>query len=290
MSIFSRIKRRFLEFSELVLIKQGLFGLPWAIVGGLLPYFFYRTLFFDWQKWAYLLAAFFCARFSGMLFNRVIDKDIDVHNPRTAKRAVAAGRVQTQYVWQQAFLFSLLFFVCMWMINGLCLLLAPFLSFLIFAYAYTKRYTWLCHTILGLIYFFAPLSAWAAITGSIALAPILVGAAAGLSITASDIIYALQDLAFDREYGIYSIPAIFGKKRALIVAQVLYSIAVVCLIACAIVIDSFFFAAGVLAVALLYSRSYVLCEDSFEEAFTTANTFSGLILLLATCGGIWFEL
>ena len=279
-------KQRLALFAHLVLLKQSLFGLPWTIVGGLLPYLT-ADLPVVLQTWALLFGAFFSARFAGMLCNRVIDRHIDAQNPRTRMRAVAQGDVRVYSVIMQAILFLFLFFIFMFEINALCFALAPFLAILIVGYSYTKRFTYFCHAILGLVHFFGPVCAWVAVTGTLTPLPLCLGAALALSITANDIVYSMQDMEIDREEGLFSIPARFGKEKALRIAQQLHLLSVLLLSLCAYMLPSYIFFCGALAVGLLFFRGYVrLSHTSFEKAFTLANTFSGIILLVFTIGAV----
>lgn len=272
-----------------LLIKQTLFGLSWLAVGALLPYAKAAAPAFSLQTWALIVLAFTLARFSGMHLNRLIDLRYDSLNERTKNRPLPKGELSSRACLVQALTFMLGFFFIAWTINPLCGKLSFVVGSIIALYSYAKRFTRLCHLILGSVHFFAPVCAWAAVTGSLSLAPVLLGSALLLSIAAGDIIYACQDIEFDRKIGLYSVPASFGTKRACLIAQVLHVASVCCLWALSNLMGSPMLFLATSLVACLYASFHVKLnrgDVGFDTMFSFINTLSGAILFIFTLGEI----
>jgi len=210
------IRHKLSEFSELLKLEHSLFALPFAFVAvflaaGGLP---------DLKTTLLVVACMVCARTAGMSFNRVLDAKYDIDNPRTAERAVAAGRVSKSSV-------TLLGIICLgglsffaWLLNDLAFYLSPICHLLLIGYSLTKRFTWACHIVLGLVEAFAPIGGWIAVTGHLNHpTPWLLGLATVLWFTGMDIVYATQDADFDKGRGLHSIPARFGLKGSLLIAR-----------------------------------------------------------------------
>src|SRR5262249_22608200 len=148
---------------------------------------------------------------------------------RTQDRPLPKGEISERACLMQACSFLFMFLASAWAINSLCGTLSLFISTLLLIYSYTKRFTMLCHFVLGSVHFFAPVCAFAAIVGRIEPAPLLLGAALFFSIAAADIIYACQDIEFDRQNGLCSIPARFGASHSCIISRLLHVASVICL-------------------------------------------------------------
>jgi len=162
------------------------------------------------------------ARSAAMAFNRYLDRHFDARNPRTAIREIPSGVISANKALIFTIICSLLFVVCTWYINLLCFYLSPFALFVILGYSFTKRFTPLCHLILGLGLSLAPIGAYLAMTAEFALLPVLFSLIVLFWVSGFDIIYALQDEEFDKENQLYSIPAAMGKRRALRVSAILH--------------------------------------------------------------------
>jgi 4-hydroxybenzoate polyprenyltransferase len=216
--------------SRLLMAEQTVFALPWVLTGALLPFCFpeYGELFKwdQWGRWFAIIIGFVSARSAGMAFNRLIDRDIDAANPRTANRPLQTGEVSQSQVeilaWGSVFVFVL---TCT-CLNTICLYLSPLVISLIWSYSYMKRFTSSCHLVLGAIQFFGPFFAWAAITDSWGLAPVILGAAVLANISGVDIIYSLQDYSFEKNNRVYSLPVKIGQKNALVVARLLHMLVI----------------------------------------------------------------
>jgi 4-hydroxybenzoate polyprenyltransferase len=209
------------DFLSLVKFEHTLFALPFALLsafyaaGGLPPL---PTL-------GWILVAMVGARSAAMAFNRIVDRRIDAANPRTAGREIPAGTITVG----QAELFcgasAALFVVAAWNLNPLCLALSPVALAAILGYSFTKRFTSGAHAVLGLSLAIAPVGAWVAVRGSLALLPLVLGFAVLFWVAGFDVLYSLQDEAFDRRQGLRSIPAALGVRRALLVAAVSHALA-----------------------------------------------------------------
>ena len=222
----------FIKFKELTRLEQSPFGLPFVATGALLPFanphFHFEG---SWLRLLWILPAFFAARFSGMAFNQLIDRFVDGRNPRTANRPIPTGRIIAKEAKWVAWggLFAL--FVIGSQINLLCFSFAPLVAILLFVYSYMKRFHAAAHFVLGSIYFLAPFLAWAAVTGTLAMVPAVLGLAAFFWISGNDIIYALNDYRFDCANGLHSIPVRFGPKKSLQIARGLFLCSIAALVA-----------------------------------------------------------
>src|SRR5690606_16522711 len=202
------------KYMSLVLFAHSVFALPFALIG------FFLALqttshTFDWKKLILMLVCMVTARSAAMAFNRFLDRDIDAKNPRTAMRDIPAGRVSPQNALTFTIVNCLLFVAATYFINTLCFLLSPVALFVVLFYSYTKRFTPLCHLVLGVGLGLAPVGAYLVVTSQFHVIPVFYGIAVMCWSGGFDIIYALQDEEFDRANGLKSIPAYFGARGAL---------------------------------------------------------------------------
>ena len=196
------------------MIQHTLFSLPFAAsallleTGGVVPS----------QKLLWIFLAILGARNGANALNRLVDHSLDAKNPRTAERHLPSGRLSRLDLWIFAIVCILLLIGSTCMLNWLCVALLPVALAMVFAYSYTKRFTWLCHYFLGATVAIAPMGTLLALNGAFKLSYFIVSAAVAVWVAGFDIIYATQDIAFDRAQGLYSIPARFGAKKALYIA------------------------------------------------------------------------
>lgn len=216
------------NYLSLVKFAHTIFALPFALIG-----FFLATRVDGYSfSWILLLLVLLCmlfARNAAMSFNRYADRLFDGLNPRTAKREIPASLIPPGAALAFAIINSLLFVAATWFINPVCFWLSPLALAVILGYSYSKRYTSLAHFILGLGLSLAPSGAYLAVAGHFSVLPVVLSLAVLLWVSGFDIIYALQDDAFDRSQRLHSIPALLGRKRALILSAVLHSIVVILL-------------------------------------------------------------
>jgi 4-hydroxybenzoate polyprenyltransferase len=163
------------------------------------------------------------ARSAAMGWNRLVDRQIDAANPRTAGRALPAGQVTPAFVAGFVAVSAALLVVAAWQLNPLALALSPVALAVLLLYSYTKRFTWASHLVLGLSLAGAPLGAWIAVRGDVAAPPLALGGAVLLWVAGFDILYALQDVDFDRGAGLFSVPARFGVRAALWLSALLHA-------------------------------------------------------------------
>src|SRR5690349_225701 len=173
-------------------------------------------------KFGFVVLCMVFARSAAMAFNRYLDRHFDAKNPRTAIREIPSGIISANRALVFTIICSALFVLCCWFINPLCFFLSPVALFVVLGYSFTKRFTPLCHLILGLGLSLAPIGAYLAVTGEFKIVPILFSAIVLFWVSGFDIIYALQDEEFDKANNLYSIPAALGKVRALRISQVLH--------------------------------------------------------------------
>ena len=221
----SKVRNKIMDYGTLVMFSHTIFSLSFALIsmllaaGGKLPF---NTIF-------WIIVAFLGARTGANALNRVIDAEIDAKNPRTATRQIPQGLIDKKEVLGFVVIcFGVMVFGA-WKLNIICLILSPIALFLLTIYSYTKRFTWCCHLVLGITSAAAPVGAWIAVTGKISLLPLVMGAANTLWVAGFDIIYGAQDYDFDTQNGIYSIPARFGVKNALLISTLFHVITLACL-------------------------------------------------------------
>lgn len=225
------------KYLSLIKFSHTIFAMPFALIGFFLAVM--QTvpvttggdgaLFgpgFPWRelgiKLALVISCMVFARSAAMAFNRYLDRQIDAKNPRTAVREIPAGIISPQKALLFTVVSGALFLVSCFFINRLCFYLSPVALAVVLGYSYTKRFTPLCHLILGLGLSLAPIGAWLAVTGAFALLPLLFSVTVLFWVSGFDIIYALQDEEFDKKEKLYSIPAWLGKAGALRVSELLH--------------------------------------------------------------------
>jgi len=215
------------KYLSLIKFSHTIFAMPFALIGFFLATESYE---FEWITLLYVVLCMMFARSAAMAFNRYIDRDIDKANERTAQiREIPNGTITAKNALIFVVINSLLFIGTTNLINPLCLVLSPVALLVILGYSYTKRFTALCHLILGLGLSLAPIGAYLAVSGEFAIIPILFSFVVLFWVSAFDIIYSLQDEQFDKEQKLHSIPVLLGKKNALIVSRTLHLVTILTL-------------------------------------------------------------
>jgi len=195
---------------EMIKFKHTVFAMPFALMGAFLAGRGFPPL----RVFFWVIVAMVGARTAAMTFNRIVDRRFDAANPRTEKRAIPAGEVTMGESWLMVIGSSLVFFFACWMLNTMALIIAPIALSLTFVYSLTKRFTWLCHVVLGVALAFSPLGGWVAVAGSLSGYPWVLSLGVLFWVAGFDCIYACLDADFDRKAGLYSMPASFGRKKA----------------------------------------------------------------------------
>ncbi|WP_419701248.1 UbiA-like polyprenyltransferase [Mucilaginibacter sp. NFX135] len=202
------------KYLSLVTFAHTIFAMPFAFIGFFLAVTTTQHQF-DWRKLVLMVLCMIFARNSAMAFNRYLDRDIDAQNPRTKQRDIPAGRISASAALTFTLVNCALFIAATWFINPLCFYLSPVALFVVMGYSATKRFTALCHLVLGLGLSLAPIGAYLVVTGAFALTPLFFSLSVLCWVSGFDIIYALQDEDFDRNLKLHSIPAYLGKVNAL---------------------------------------------------------------------------
>ncbi len=272
------------KFFSLVLFAHSVFALPFALIG----FFLGVTTTENPFNWFLLLLVLLCmvfARNAAMAFNRYLDRDIDAKNPRTVMRDIPAGKVSANEALMFVIANCLLFVITTAFINTLCLYLSPVALFVVLFYSYTKRFTALCHMVLGLGLSLAPIGAYIAVTGKFDIVPVLYSLAVLFWVSGFDIIYALQDQEFDRNEKLHSIPAALGIKGALNLSVVLHICSAICVIMPVFFAPfSFVYYIGVafFCFMLIYQHMLVKPNDisKVNKAFATTNGYASVVFAL----------
>jgi 4-hydroxybenzoate polyprenyltransferase len=215
------------EYLSLIKFSHTVFAMPFALIGFFLAAKSYE---FEWITLFYVVFCMVFARSAAMAFNRYIDRDIDTANKRTAEiREIPRGVITAQNALIFVIINSLLFIATTYLINMLCFALSPIALIIILGYSYTKRFTALCHLILGLGLALAPIGAYLAVSSKFDVIPILFSVAVLFWVSGFDVIYSLQDEQFDKSQKLHSIPVLMGKKNALQLSNFLHLMSVIVL-------------------------------------------------------------
>jgi len=218
------------KYFSLVTFSHTIFAMPFAFIGFFLAINTTNSSF-SWLKLALMMFCMVLARNAAMAFNRYLDRHIDAKNPRTKARDIPSGKISASNALIFTIVNCLLFIGATYFINNLCFYLSPIALLVVLGYSITKRFTALCHLVLGLGLSLAPIGAYLVVTGKFALLPILFSLAVLCWVSGFDIIYALQDEEFDRNENLHSIPSYLGKKNALLVSNFLHVLAAAFVIA-----------------------------------------------------------
>jgi len=269
---------------EMIKFEHTLFALPFALIGMVLAADGWPA----WWTFLWILVAMVGARSAAMGFNRLVDRRIDAANPRTASRALPAGLLSPAFVALFVVASLALLVLAAWQLNPLCVKLVAVAIPVLLGYSYTKRFTWVSHLVLGLALAGAPLGAWVAVTGELAPTPFLVAGVVLTWVAGFDVLYALQDEGFDRERGLFSIPARFGTAASLWISALLHLVTLAGLAALPFVyppgLGASYWLGFAICVALLgYQHAIVRPGDlsRLDAAFFTANGLLSAALFAA---------
>jgi 4-hydroxybenzoate polyprenyltransferase len=282
--MISRI-RTYLSF---VRFSHSVFALPFALTGALLAA---RAHPVTWAHVAWIVVAMVAARSAAMGFNRLVDAAYDAQNPRTSMRELPRGVMTRGEATAFVIVSSSIFVFASWMLSNLCGVLAPVALAIVFWYSLAKRYTHYTQAFLGLAMAVAPVGGWLAAGGRGGLEPWLLGAAIGLWVGGFDVLYACQDLSYDRAQGLRSIPVRYGVPRSLFISRAMHVGAVACMAALAIVVPlGPIYLAGVAVVAalLVYEQSLVSADDlsQVKRAFDL-NGYVGILYFVTTAAAVF---
>ncbi len=273
---------------RMIKFEHTLFALPFAFLGAVLAANGLPT----WWQCFWIAAAMVGARSAAMTFNRIVDRDIDGRNPRTASREIPSGKLSVRFAWAFFFVSVAVFIFAAYSLNWLTFVLSPIALASVLGYSYAKRYTSLAHLLLGWSLAISPTAAWIAVRGAIdSEVPLLLSLVVLMWTAGFDVLYACQDYDFDREAGLRSIPARFGVRNSLLIARFFHLQAFIVLVLLYLVSDLAWPAlVGVVAVGLLliYQHTLVKADDlsRMNAAFFTTNAFVSVILFLTFGGAV----
>ncbi len=279
---------------EAIKFEHSVFALPFALTGALLAarYAGDEPAWPGWSQIAWIVVAMVGARSAAMMMNRIADLEYDRRNPRTAARALVTGALSLRFAWLFTLLAAGVLVFAAWRLNPLALKLSPVVLLVLFLYSYTKRFTSWSHIVLGFCLGMSPGAAWIAIAGSLDPRLWLLCAAVTLWVAGFDVLYACQDVEFDKQAGLFSIPGKFGIARALLIARAMH-VAVVALLSW--LAWSFalpwpaWVGIAVVAALLAYEHSLVKPDDlsKLNAAFFTVNGYISVLFFLFWGAAVW---
>jgi 4-hydroxybenzoate polyprenyltransferase len=279
---------------EMIKFEHSVFALPFALTGALLAA---RATWHGWPTWRqvlWIVVAMVAARSAAMTMNRIADLRYDRENPRTQQRALATGALSVSFAWIFTLIAVALFFIAAWQLNPLALKLAPLAVAILFFYSFTKRFTNWSHLFLGFALGISPAAAWIAITGSLDLRMLILCAAVTLWVGGFDVLYACQDIDYDRRAGLYSVPKRFGIANALVISRAMHVgvVALLSWLAASFALPWPAWAGIVVVSALLaYEHSLVKADDlsNLDAAFFTMNGYISISFLLfwGAAAAVW---
>jgi 4-hydroxybenzoate polyprenyltransferase len=236
-------------------------------------------------KFLLVIGCMIFARSAAMAFNRWLDKNFDAKNPRTAVREIPAGVIKSNNALLFVIISCLLFIACCFFINTICFYLSPVALFVVLFYSYTKRFTALCHLVLGVGLSLAPIGAYLAVIGQFALLPILFSFTVLFWVSGFDIIYALQDEEFDKSNQLHSIPAALGRSKALMVSNLLHALSAACVISAGVYGHfGYWYWTGVAFFICLLIYQHILVKPTdlskVNMAFFTTNGIASVVFAI----------
>ena len=275
----------------MIKFEHTLFALPFAFLGAILA----ANGFPTWWQILWITVAMVGARSAAMTFNRIVDRDIDAKNPRTASREIPSGKLSVGFAWAFLYVSIGLFLLASYSLNWLTFALSPVALICVLGYSYAKRFTAFAHLFLGLALAISPSAAWIAVRGTLYdEVPILLSVLVLMWTAGFDVLYACQDFEFDRKAGLRSIPAKFGIKNSLKIARLFHAQAFVVLVLLYFVTGLGWLAlAGVIAVGalMIYQHSLVKADDlsRMNAAFFTTNALVSVIMLITFGGSVFLQ-
>lgn len=279
------------QYLSLIKFSHTVFALPFATIGFLLAV--KKVRYFDASLFLYMVLCMVFARSAAMAFNRYIDRKFDAMNPRTKNREIPAGVIGSSSALLFTMISAAAFVITTWFINPICFYLSPVALLVVLGYSYTKRFTALCHLVLGVGLSLAPIGAYLAVTGKFSVLPILFSFTVLTWVSGFDIIYALPDADFDRSQKLHSIPAWLGNKGALRFSEVLHLFTAAILIYAGIRGNFgflYWIGMGIFALLLIYQHRLVKPNDlsKVNIAFGTTNGIASVVFACFTISDILF--
>ncbi len=271
------------RFAGLIKFEHSVFALPFAYAAAFLA----ETAVPGFWRMFWITVAMVSARSFGMAVNRLIDAEIDARNPRTAGREIPAGRLKRRQVWLFALASLAVLVVATFNLPAITRYLWPLVVIPMVLYPYTKRWTWLCHLVLGLADGLGPVGAWVAVTGKVTWEPFVLGTGVGLWIAGFDVTYAFMDIGVDRVQGLHSVPADLGERAALWSTRIFHVLAVALLALTGYVQGTnwVYYVGVAICAALLFYENWLMRRADLEKvgvAFMTMNGIISVVFLFFT--------
>ncbi|WP_368251011.1 4-hydroxybenzoate octaprenyltransferase [Enterococcus sp. 2201sp1_2201st1_B8_2201SCRN_220225] len=286
MAWIKTVSKKLHAYGVLVMFQHTIFSFSFGIVSLLLA----SKGEFHWRRILLLMIGLLAARTGANAINRVIDAKIDKANPRTSTRQIPQGKLsQKEALWFSIFCFAITVLVAA-LLGPVTLALSPVALLFMVGYSYTKRFTALCHLVLGFTCAMAPAGAWIAITNSFSWTAFFLAGANMFWVAGFDIIYGSQDVDFDRSYGVHSIPAAVGVKNGLLIARLFHGIAFVCLLLVGFLTPQFgwlyFVGLGMIGILLIFEHS-VVRPDHLAHAEIASYNVNELVSLVFLVTGVF---
>lgn len=279
--------RKILVLLEMIKFKLTIFAMPFAFTGAFLA----ADGIPDLPVFSWIMLAMIGARTSAMGFNRIIDWKFDAANPRTRNRAIPAGEVNAGEAWMMVILAALLFFFSCYQLNELTLLLSPLALGLTFFYSLTKRFTSLCHLVLGVALALAPLGGWAAVQGTLTGYPYALSCGVLFWVAGFDTIYGCLDADYDRSAGLHSLPSKLGRKHAFRLAGLFHLLAFGLFIVTGLQMElNYFYFIGIaVTAAALFYQHLIVSPTDLSKIHASFFQMNGLISITIFCA-TWLAL
>lgn len=275
----------------MIKFEHTIFALPFAFLGAVLA----ANGLPAWRQLVWITVAMVGARSAAMTFNRIIDRDIDAANPRTANRELPAGKLSVGFAWVFLYVSIGVFLLASYSLNSLTFALSPVALLFVLGYSYAKRFTAFAHLLLGVALAISPSAAWIAVRGDLQdEVPILLSLFVMIWTAGFDVLYACQDFEYDRRHGLRSIPARFGIKNALWIARLFHFQAFIVLLILWLATGLMWLAlAGAITVGVLFVYQHTLVKPSdlsrMNAAFFTTNAFVSVILFVTFGGAVFLR-
>ncbi len=270
----------------MIRFSHSVFALPFAYSSMILAGDFAQVTL---MKLLWITTAMVGARSAAMGFNRLIDREIDRRNPRTAERALPAGRISRGSTVTFITLASVVFFFSAWMLNMLAFILSPIALALITGYSYTKRFTNLSHLILGLSLAVAPVGAWIGVTGSFHIVPLIIAGGVMFWTAGFDVIYSFQDVEYDREHGLYSIPANMPEAQARLIAVIFHLLSLLLFGIIAVYVHDIRFYIAYIVIIMMVVAQHIILDVNDYKSINRAFFYGNSVISVVFLAGIFLS-
>ena len=269
------------NYLSLIKFSHTIFAMPFALIGFFIAI---KSYPYEWATIIYIILCMIFARSSAMAFNRYVDRNTDLKNPRTSNnREIPNGTIKANSALIFTIINCILFIYITYLINDICFKLSPIALIIIMGYSYTKRFTWLCHLILGLGLSLSPSAAYLAVTSEFNIIPVMFSICVLFWVSGFDIIYSLQDIDFDKRNKLYSIPAKIGIKKGLFICKIFHTISFITLILIGNMFEfqNWYWIGVIIFSMLLVYQHTIISSKNLEKiniAFFTTNGIASLLL------------